>query len=238
MEATHNPYSVSNFRLASDASVDDRAAFIAKTYAHLVGAVGLLVVLETALVQSSIGPRLIELMVGNRFSWLIVLGAFMGTSWLANSWAMSTTSLAKQYAGLFLYTVAQAVILLPLVYFALLQDPTLVTTAATVTLALFLALTAVVWVTRRDFSFLRPALMFGGIAALVIIVLAVLFDFQLGNFFCAAMIAFACGYILYDTSNVLHRYHIGQHVAAALALFASVALLFWYVLRLVQSNNR
>ena len=40
------------------------------------------------------------------------------------------------------------------------------------------------------------------------------------------MIVLACGYILYHTSNILHQYRIGQHVAASLALFASVALLF------------
>jgi FtsH-binding integral membrane protein len=43
---------------------------------------------------------------------------------------------------------------------------------------------------------------------------------------------------LYDTSNVLHHYRIGQHVAASLALFASVALLFWYIVRLFLSNRR
>ena len=30
---------------------------------------------------------------------------------------------------------------------------------------------------------------------------------------------------------------IGQHVAASLALFASVALLFWYILRLFMSSR-
>jgi FtsH-binding integral membrane protein len=47
------------------------------------------------------------------------------------------------------------------------------------------------------------------------------------------MIAYAAGAILYNTSNVLHHYRPDQHVAASLALFASVALLFWYVLQLV-----
>jgi FtsH-binding integral membrane protein len=51
------------------------------------------------------------------------------------------------------------------------------------------------------------------------------------------MIVLASGYILYDTSNVLHRYRTDQHVAAALALFASVAILFWYVLRLFMSRR-
>jgi FtsH-binding integral membrane protein len=55
--------------------------------------------------------------------------------------------------------------------------------------------------------------------------------------FIYAMIALACGYILYHTSNVLHHYRIGQHVAAALALFAAVALLFWYIVQLFMSRR-
>ena len=105
------------------------------------------------------------------------------------------------------------------------------------TLALFGGLTAVVFVTRKDFSFLRSILLFGGLAALGLIVVAVVFQFALGPIFTYAMIALACGYILYHTSNVLHHYRIGQHVAASLALFASVALLFWYILQLFLSRR-
>jgi hypothetical protein len=89
-----------------------------------------------------------------------------------------------------------------------------------------------VFVTRKDFSFLRKTLFVGGIAAMGLIVVAILTGFSLGPIFTYAMIALACGYILYHTSNVLHHYRIGQHVAAALALFASVALLFWYIIQL------
>ena len=105
------------------------------------------------------------------------------------------------------------------------------------TLGLFGVLTAVVFITRKDFSFLRTILMFGGFAAMGLIVVAIVFQFALGPIFTYAMIALACGYILYDTSNVLHHYRIGQHVAAALALFASVALLFWYILQLFMSSR-
>jgi FtsH-binding integral membrane protein len=78
-----------------------------------------------------------------------------------------------------------------------------------------------------------------GFAALGLVLCGWLFGFSLGLWFTGAMILFACGYILYDTSNVLHHYRIGQHVAASLALFASVALLFWYVLRLLMAlSNR
>ena len=65
-----------------------------------------------------------------------------------------------------------------------------------------------------------------------------LFNFQLGVWFSGAMIGFASMYILYETSNVLHRYRTDQYVAAALALFAAVALLFWYILRLMMELQR
>ena len=62
-----------------------------------------------------------------------------------------------------------------------------------------------------------------------------LFGFSLGNLFSAAMVVLAAGYILYYTSNVMQHYPIGSHVAASLALFSAVALLFWYILRLVMA---
>ncbi len=142
-----------------------------------------------------------------------------------------------QYLGLGLYVLAQAIICLPLLYMAQRKDPSIIPAAGIATLGMFGALSAVVFVTRKDFSFLRGILMFGGFAALGLIVCAIVFQFALGPIFMVAMITFACGYILYHTSNVLHHYRIGQHVAASLALFASVALLFWYVLQLFMSRD-
>ena len=239
MEFSANPYDSPRYSIAAMAAADERAGFITKTYLHLVGAIGALVLLEFVLLRTPLGESLVGLMLGSQYGWLIVMGLFMGVSWVANSWAMSATSLSKQYLGLGLYVVAQSVVLLPLIYFAT-HNPAyhgVVTSAAFTTLALFAALTAVVFITRKDFSFMRSILMFGGFAAMGLIVCAIVFSFSLGPIFTYAMIAFACGYILYDTSNVLHHYRIGQHVAASLALFASVALLFWYILRLFMSNR-
>ena len=239
MEYSANPYDSPRYSVAAMAAVDERAGFITKTYLHLVGAIGALVFLEFVLLQTPIGESLVQLMMRSQYGWLIVLGLFMGVSWLANSWAMSSTSLTKQYLGLALYVAAESIILLPMIYIATTMPAYrgVVPTAAVTTLGLFAALTAVVFITRKDFSFLRSILMFGGFAAMGLIVCAIVFSFSLGPIFTYAMIAFACGYILYDTSNVLHHYRIGQHVAASLALFASVALLFWYILRLFMSNR-
>jgi hypothetical protein len=156
---------------------------------------------------------------------------------VAQNWAQSATNPATQYMGLGLYVVAEAVIFVPLLYIAGRLDPGIIPSAGVATLALFAVLSFVVFVTRKDFSFLRSILLFGGLAALGLIVVAILFQFSLGPIFTYAMISLACAYILYHTSNVLHHYRIGQHVAAALALFASVALLFWYILQFFMSRR-
>jgi FtsH-binding integral membrane protein len=222
---------------AAQAAADERAAFVTKTYLHLAAAVGGFIVLEDVLLNLPGIDGLVKTMVTSRVSWLIVLGLFMAVSYVADAWARSAISPAKQYAGLTLYVAAEAVIFAPLLYIAKIGYPGVITQAAIATLTLFAVLTVAVFLTRADFSFLRTFLVFGGLAALVIVVAAMLVGFNLGVVFTYAMIALACGYILYDTSNVMHHYRIGQHVSAALALFASLALLFWYILRLYMSRR-
>ncbi|MBN2293044.1 MAG: US12 family protein [Pirellulales bacterium] len=235
MSYAENPYQAPQYTFAAQAAESERADFITKTYTHLAGAIALFVVLEAVILNTPGVERLVATMIGGRFSWLIVLGLFMVVSWIANSWATSAVSLSTQYMGLGLYVVAEAIIFTPLLFIANIIDPAIIPTAGAATLLLFGVLTAVVFITRKDFSFMRSALMFGGFAAMGLIVVAILTGFTLGPIFTVAMIALACGYILYDTSNVLHHYRIGQHVAAALALFAAVALLFWYILRLFMA---
>ena len=101
----------------------------------------------------------------------------------------------------------------------------------------FAGLTAVAFVSRKDFSFLGAVLKWGGLCALVLIGAALIFGFELGTFFSVAMVAFAGAAILYDTSNVLHHFPEDRYVGAALELFASVALLFWYVLRIFIASR-
>jgi uncharacterized protein len=238
MSYSENPYAAPDV-FAAQAAADARADFLTKTYLHLAGAIAVFIGLEAVLLSLPIMPDLVQLMMGNQISWLVVLGLFMVVSFVAEKWANSATSLGMQYAGLGLYVVAEAIIFAPILYIAIIMDPSfgIIRSAGGTTLALFGALTAVVFITRKDFSFLRGILMFGGFAAMGLIVVAILFNFNLGPIFIYAMIALACGYILYYTSNVLHHYRIGQHVAAALALFAAVALLFWYILQLFMSRD-
>ena len=64
-------------------------SFIRKTYVHLAGAVGLFVVLSTLLYQAGIGISIVEAMAGSRYGWMMVLGAFMITGYLAQGMARS-----------------------------------------------------------------------------------------------------------------------------------------------------
>ena len=174
-------------------------------------------------------------------SWWLVLILFMGVGWIAERWAQSGGSKAKQYLGLALYVVLEAFIFVPLLFiaqvYAAQTGDAIIVPAGVSTLAIFAALTGFVMFTKRDFSWMRGALGVAGFAALGLIVASAIFGFSLGIFFTVAMIAFAACYILYDTSNVLHHYPEDRYVAASLQLFTSVALLFWYVLRIFLSRR-
>lgn len=225
---------------AANAMPADRAQFIRRTYMLLAATIAAFILVEGFLFVTG-GAYIFTAFVfgGGRLTWLLVLGVFMLITWIANGWAVSDTSKGLQYLGLGLYIVAEAIIFTPLLFIAAYasDDPYVIEKAGIVTIGLFLGITATVFLTRSDFSFLGPILAIGGFAALGFIVASALFGFTLGNVFAFVMVAFAGTAILYQTSNVLHRFRTDQHVAAALVLFASVALLFWYILRIFSSRR-
>ena len=106
-----------------------------------------------------------------------------------------------------------------------------------ITLAAFTGLTAIVFWSRKDFSFLGGILKWGFVMALVAIIAGAIFGFQLGTWFSVAMIGFAGAAVLYDTSNIMHHYPQDKYVAASMQLFASIAMMFWYILRMFMSRN-
>ncbi len=223
---------------------EERAAFLTRTYTHLLCAILAFVALESLWFSTPVAAWVLQTLGAGRYMWLLFMAAFVGVSMLADKWAASTTSRGVQYAGLGLFTLFESILFLPLIFAALVAmtgehaDPTLLPRAAFVTGGLFAALTGVVFITRRDFTFLRSALIFAGLAAFGLIVCSVLFQFELGTIFSYAMVGLACCWILYDTSALQRRYRTSQHVAASLALFASVMLLFWYVLRIFIGRRR
>jgi FtsH-binding integral membrane protein len=237
-----NQYGMHGLTVA-DAPVDARRTFIRKTYTHLAAAVYAFVALEWLLFSVGFDEWLMPRLFAFQYSWLLVMLGFVGVSWIADKWAQSDTSVGMQYAGLFLYVGAFSVICVPLLAMAQLYSLNVagigsirvITAAAWSTLGIFGVLTAYSFLTRQDFSFLRGILSLSMIVACGLVAISIFTGFQLGVWFSAAMILAASGYVLYDTSNVLHHYRTDQHVAASLALFASVGLLFWYLVRLFMA---
>ncbi len=214
---------------------DRRATFLTRTYSHLLGAILGFTVLEVMLFTNGLAEPIARTMLGG--SWLVVLGAFMLVSWLASRAAMGVTSLSTQYAALAGFVVAWAILFVPLLYIANTTAPGTIQSAALVTMMGFVGLTAVAFSTRKDFSFLGGMLRWIGVMAIVLIVASVIFGFELGTWFSIAMVTFAGAAVLYDTSNVLHHFPEDRYVGAAMQLFASIALMFWYVLRIFLGSR-
>jgi uncharacterized protein len=213
-----------------------RGRFIARAYNHLFGAIIAFILIEFALFQSGIAYPMAAAMMS--VSWLWILGGFMILSWMASYAAHRALSKPAQYVALAAYVVCQAIIFVPLLAYANYRAPGTITSAALVTFLGFVGLSLIAFLTRKDFSFLRGILLWGMVMALVLIVAGVIFKFQLGTFFSVGMVALAGAAILYDTSNIMYHYPEDRYVAAALQLFASVALMFWYVLRLFTGSRR
>ncbi|HEY8597623.1 MAG TPA: Bax inhibitor-1 family protein [Thermomicrobiales bacterium] len=219
------------------APADARAAFIRRTYLHLAGAVLACAAVDALLLRWSGARDLVGAMTRG-YAWLLVLALFFGASTLADRWSRSATSLGRQYLGLSLFVVAQAIVLLPVLLVATsYSTPDVLPTAGILTLTLFLGLTVFAFVSGADFSFLRGALVIGGFLALGLIVVSILIGLNLGVWFAAAMVVYAGAAILYQTSGILRDYRTDQHVAAALGLFGAVALLFWNILNILLARR-
>lgn len=217
-------------------AVEARSEFIWKCYAHVVVAILAFAAIEVYLFSSGVAAAIAAPMMNN---WLLVLGAFILVGMGATHLAHRLESKTSQYAAFAVFVVAEALIFAPMLMIAILKDPSgsMIESAAGVTVLGSVGLIATAMITRKDFSFLRGILVWIGVLALVGIVSAVIFGFQLGTWFSLAMIGLAGAAVLYDTSNIIHHYPADKYVAASMALFASIAMMFWYILRLFMSRD-
>ncbi|MBT8469146.1 MAG: Bax inhibitor-1 family protein [Deltaproteobacteria bacterium] len=216
-----------------------RAKFITAVYLHLFGAILAFIAFEVALFKSGLAAKIAAALSG--VPWGLVLAAFLLIAWFATRMAWRLETRLGQYAGLGLYIVAKGLIFVPLLFRAERLAPGMIEQAAQVTALGALGLTLIAWASRSDFSFLRPFLYWGGTVALLLIVAAILFGWHLGTWFSIGMIALSGASIIYDTAGIARRYGRGSSrrtVGAALALFASIGMMFWYVLRLSTRLQR
>ena len=212
-----------------------RAEFIRSTYTYLAGAMLAFVALSTVLQMAGVGKMMLGVLASGKFMWLAFMGAFMVVGWLATNLADNAESNQKQLVGLGIYVLAEVLIFSPLFALASMLAPGSIQAAGFITLLLVGALTWTAFSTKTNFSFMGGFLRVGGFVALGAIVASVLFGFKLGIWFSALMVLFAGGCVLYDTSKIIHEYPTDRPAGAALHLFASIALMLWYVLRILIS---
>lgn len=218
----------------------ERVAFYKKTYSHVAGGVLVFILFEWLLLQSD---TIVDFMLSmtEGYKWLLMLGGFMLATNYAESMAMRTEDKNKQYLAYGIYIFFEALIFVPLIYIAAFymeSGPEILNQAAILTLALFTGLSAVVFVTKKDFSFLRTGLTIGFFVAMGLIIAGTIFGFNLGLWFSVGMCLLAGGSILYQTSIIIKKYGVEDYIPAALGLFASLMLLFWYILRIFMSRDR
>ncbi|MBW7871130.1 MAG: Bax inhibitor-1 family protein [Flavobacteriia bacterium] len=223
--------------LVAHADAARQAEFYRKTYSNV--AFGVLAFIGIEAVLLKIDP-LVNLMLSLQgYSWLLLLGGFMAVTWVAQNLTYRNADRTKQYAGFLLYILAEAIIFVPLLYLAMNfgGGPQMIAQAGVITGTLFLGLTAAVLMTKTDFSFLRTGLVVGFFIALGLIVAGTVFGFNLGLWFSVGMVLLAAGSILYSTYQIKNEFGTDQYVPAALSLFASLMLLFWYVLQILMSRR-
>ena len=224
-------------QLVAMSTEEQKASFYRKTYMHVALAILAFIFVETALLMV-VPAELIMGMVSQKYVWLLTIGGFWLASMLAEKWTMAS-SRSMQYAGLGFYVLLEAIIFLPLIHIAVnkTDNISLIPQAGLITFMLFVGLTGVALTSKRDFSFLRSVLIIGGFISLGLIIAGWIFQFNLGLWFSAGMVFLAGASILYQTNQLKNVYTTEQYVGASLQLFASVMLLFWYVLRILMSRK-
>ena len=242
----------SNPFIVADAPAADRAAFFRRTYGLVaIGFAAFAALLAIFFVgfdrQSGIAFALFSglfSMIKSLGAWsvLLVMLAFWGATTVAQSMAFNRASRPAQYAGLGLYVVLEALIFIPLIGYVILSTKgnasTVLLPAGIVTAGMIAGLTALVFMTNLDFSFLRIAIILGSFAVLAIVLVAAIAGLSLGAWFSIAMIVLMATVILYQTNEIKNTLETDQHVAAAFILFSSFVTLLFYVIRFFAGGRR
>jgi modulator of FtsH protease len=215
---------------AAQATVEERTGFIRKVYALFF--VGILFSIGGVLIGLSV-PELMSQIAQHPFIGLIALiGGVYGAQ------AVRHVPVAN-VAALFGFTTLIGLIISPAIYFFLLTNPASVVQAGVLTVGIFGGLTTYVFVSRKDFSFLRGMVVTG----LIIVFLSALVNmFVVSSAFgfaisVAALLLFS-GYVLYDTSNIIRRYPTNEYIAGAMDLFLDAFNIFMALLRILNAGRR
>ena len=117
--------------------------------------------------------------------------------------------------------------------------PAVVGQAGLMSAVIFGSLTAYAFISRKNFNFLG-GMLFVGMISLILgsIINAIFFkSFNFSYFLSWGILVMSSGWVLYDTSNMIHNYRREQAGAAALGLFISFWNIFMSLLNILGGNR-
>jgi modulator of FtsH protease len=214
-----------------DESAVRRMAFLQKVYLTFL----------FSLIAASIGayvglqPKVLRAVAGNYLLFFIVeLVALFAAIGLRKQPGINLLAL-------FAFTFASGITLSPMlaVYLAL-GKAAIIKEALSLTCVVFLGLTVYVFVTKKDFSFLGGFLFMGLFGLLGMGVMFIFFPPSSTSYMVYSGIGalIFCGYILYDTSVLLHNWESNDYVGFAISLYLDFLNLFIYLLQLLAAKDR
>jgi FtsH-binding integral membrane protein len=224
---------------AISAALDARMAFVRRTYAHLLAelvGVALVVYLGT---QSAAMQRLALGM-----NPILVIGAFFVVALVTRKMLEGHRSMAVQYAAAGLWVLLLGLLVTPLAIvaqvatgsYAVLGEGAILTGCA------FTGITAYVFFTKKDFSFLRGALWMVSWLMAGFAVVSWIAGWGLGAgssiAYSAVGVVLMGGWVLHDTSNVLHHRNVKQHVAASVDLLIDFVYMFIHIVSILLNSRR
>lgn len=200
---------------ASVVQTDDRISFLGKTY----GMLALCIAAGSAGAYFSMGMAfpyehpfmMFFAMIGGIF----VVQAVRHTAGI-------------NFAALLGFGALTGMAIAPLISMVSAKSGMLVTQAFMTTAVTFVALTAYVFYSRKDFSFLK-GFVWTGLVAMIVLSLSNYFFFESSTLQLAVSgmgVLLFSAFILYDTSNILRDYPNNEFISAALTLYLDVFLLF------------
>ena len=219
-----------SIQTAAQASLEERTGFIRKVYALFF--LGIFFAIAGVFVGFAV-PELRSAIVYHPFiAMLVMIGGVYGAQAVRHQPVLNV-------AALFGFTTLTGIIMSPVMAFFAATNPNSVLQAAVLTVGIFGGLTAYVFVSKKDFSFMRGMVTTG----LIIVVLSVLLNiFIVSSAFgfaisVAALLLFS-GFVLYDTSNIIKRYPTNEYIAGALSLYLDAFNIFLALLRILNAGRR
>ncbi len=214
-------------RTVAQALPDVRAEFIRKVYnlffLSMIVTVG--VGVGCATVAPAMIGMLMPLMIGG-----LVVGLIMSF----------TRSIPGVNLGmLILYSAIQGAILGPLLTLLNRVAPGIPLQAAVMTVAVFGGLSLYAMQSKKDFSYLGGMLCIAAVALLIGgIVMMFVQSSLLSMLYASAGILIFGGFVLYDTSQIIHKLTPDEAVGGAISLYLDFIGLFYMILRLLMELNR